>query len=68
LTARAPVARIVAGDAWDDLRPARPIDFVGRDDVIQEVLAFIAQVRDGGPRHAHSRYRAPVAGGRAPWY
>lgn len=44
---RAPVARVVSGDAWDDLRPARPIDFVGRDDVIQDIMQFINAVREG---------------------
>lgn len=44
---KAVVARVVAGDTWDDLRPARPTDFVGRDDVIQDILQFVSQVRDG---------------------
>lgn len=44
---RAPVARVVSGDAWDDLRPARPADFVGRDDLILSILEFIDQVRNG---------------------
>lgn len=44
---RSPIARVVPGDAWDDLRPARPTDFVGRDDLIQDVLSFINQVKDG---------------------
>lgn len=42
---RAPVARVIPGDAWDDLRPARPADFVGRDDVIGEISKFIEQAR-----------------------
>lgn len=44
---RSPIARVVAGDTWDDLRPARPIDFVGRDDVIREILGFASAVREG---------------------
>jgi len=43
---RAPVARVISGDAWDDLRPARPADFVGRDDIISAVLEFFGNVRD----------------------
>jgi Restriction endonuclease len=43
---RSPIARVVSGDTWDDLRPARPTDFVGRDDLIQDVLGFIDHVRD----------------------
>jgi hypothetical protein len=44
---RAPVARVIAGDTWDDLRPARPADFVGRDEIITAVLEFFTNVRDG---------------------
>jgi len=42
---RAPVARVIPGDAWDDLRPARPLDFVGRDDAIGDILDFLTQVQ-----------------------
>ena len=44
---RAPVAPVISGDSWDDLRPARPEDFVGRDDVIQEIAEFIDHVNHG---------------------
>lgn len=44
---RAPVARVISGDTWEDLRPARPIDFVGRDDVIAEIGHFFSQVQAG---------------------
>ena len=43
---RAPVARVIPGDAWNDLRPARPSDFVGRDDIISDILEFFGNVRD----------------------
>lgn len=41
------VARVAAGDAWDDLRPARPADFVGRDDVLSQILQFVGSVQSG---------------------
>ncbi len=44
---RAPVAHVISGDSWDDPRPARPIDFVGRDDLIGEITEFIEKVRIG---------------------
>lgn len=44
---RAPVAKVISGDFWDDPRPARPTDFVGRDDSIKEIIEFIEQVRTG---------------------
>ena len=47
IPARAPVAKVMPGDAWDDLRPARPIDFVGRDDSIRDILDFLTQVQRG---------------------
>jgi DNA-binding Xre family transcriptional regulator len=42
-----PIARVVSGDTWDDLRPARPNDFVGRDDLIRDIFHFVEQVRAG---------------------
>jgi len=42
---RAPVARVTPGDDWEDLRPARPADFVGREDVIGEIASFLRLVR-----------------------
>lgn len=42
---RATVAPVIPGDTWDDLRPSRPTDFVGRDDVISQISEFITQVR-----------------------
>ncbi len=44
-TLRAPVARVIPGDTWDDPRPARPTDFVGRDDIIDGIATFIAEAR-----------------------
>jgi len=47
LAPRAPVASVIPGDTWDDLRPSRPSDFVGRDDVISEIADFMDEVRQG---------------------
>jgi len=44
---RAPVARVSSGDGWDDPRPSRPMDFVGRDEVISEINTFITNARLG---------------------
>ncbi|MCY1701808.1 restriction endonuclease [Deinococcus sp. SL84] len=43
---RSIVAPVVYGMSWKDLRPSRPQDFVGRDDVILEIKSFIESVRD----------------------
>lgn len=42
---RASVARVLPGDTWDDPRPARPADFVGRDETIESILGFLDDVR-----------------------
>jgi len=42
---RAVVARVIPGDSWNDPCPARPADFVGRDDLLSEIATFIEQVR-----------------------
>lgn len=44
---RAVVARVIAGDSWNDPRPARPADFIGRDDLLREIASFLEQARTG---------------------
>ncbi|GKW04118.1 hypothetical protein PEC301877_29310 [Pectobacterium carotovorum subsp. carotovorum] len=41
------VVEVQIGDSWDDYRPARPKDFVGRDDMQKEILGFLSNVKDG---------------------
>lgn len=62
---RAPVARVISGDSWDDLRPARPIDFVGRDDVINEIATFIEQVRTNQTSTRTFAVQAPSGWGKS---
>ena len=38
------VARVISGDSWSDPRPARPVDFVGRSDLLTQIPAFIKSV------------------------
>ncbi|ENC9557178.1 restriction endonuclease [Aeromonas hydrophila] len=40
------VVEVQIGDSWDDYRPARPKDFVGRDDMQKEILGFLSNVKD----------------------
>lgn len=40
------VVEVQIGDSWDDYRPARPKDFVGRDDMQKEIIHFLSNVRD----------------------
>lgn len=62
---RAPVARVISGDAWEDPRPARPVDFVGRDDVITGVGAFIEQARSGSTSTRSFAVLAPSGWGKS---
>jgi Restriction endonuclease/AAA ATPase domain len=41
---RATVAPVISGDRWDDLRPSRPSDFVGRDELLADIAEFIRAV------------------------
>lgn len=40
------VVEVQTGDSWNDYRPARPQDFVGRIDVQKEILGFIEHARN----------------------
>lgn len=40
------IAKVMSGDSWDDLRPAKPKDFVGRDILIQDIASFISTVQN----------------------
>lgn len=40
------VAEVQIGDSWNDYRPARPQDFVGRDSTQKEILNFLGSVRE----------------------
>lgn len=62
---RAPVARVISGDAWEDPRPARPIDFVGREAVLRDVSTFIEQVREGKTSTRSFAILAPSGWGKS---
>ena len=41
------VVEVEHGETWTDYRPARPQDFVGRQDVQEQILRFLEEVRVG---------------------
>ncbi|WP_029808477.1 restriction endonuclease [Vibrio parahaemolyticus] len=41
-----PVVQVQVGESWDDYRPARPEDFVGRDSTQKEILNFLNSAMD----------------------
>lgn len=62
---RAPVARVISGDAWEDPRPARPSDFVGRDEVIGHLLEFVNRVQKGSTNTRSFAILAPSGWGKS---
>lgn len=63
--APSPIARVVSGDTWDDLRPARPNDFVGRDDLIRDIFQFVEQVRIGNTATRTFAVQGPSGWGKS---
>ncbi len=64
-TVHASVARVISGDAWDDPRPARPVDFVGRDEVLGSIARFIEDVRTGATATRSFAVLAPSGWGKS---
>ncbi len=62
---QSPIARVVSGDTWDDLRPARPNDFVGRDDLIRDIFQFVEQVRAGSTATRTFAVQGPSGWGKS---
>lgn len=62
---RASVARVIPGDTWDDPRPARPADFVGRDEVLSEIVSFLADGRAGVTQTRSFAVLAPSGWGKS---
>ncbi len=44
-TALPNVVEVQTGESWDDYRPARPQDFIGRDEAQKQILAFLDKAR-----------------------
>lgn len=61
----APVARVSPGDSWEDPRPARPVDFVGRDDVIDSVFEFFERVQTGETQTRNFAVQGPSGWGKS---
>lgn len=40
------VVQVQIGESWDDYRPARPKDFVGRDATQKEILKFLSSAKE----------------------
>lgn len=40
------VVEVQIGDSWDDYRPARPQDFVGRDSAQKDIFTFLKNIKE----------------------
>ena len=59
------VVPIITGDAWNDYRPARPEDFVGRKQSIKEIFGFFDAVIDGKTDTRLFAIKAPSGMGKS---
>jgi len=64
-SARNSVARVIPGDTWDDPRPARPVDFVGRDDVLVDITAFLGEINSATTQTRSFAVLAPSGWGKS---
>lgn len=59
------VVPIITGDSWNDYRPARPEDFVGRKQNIKEILDFFDNVIDNKTDTRLFAIKAPSGMGKS---
>lgn len=41
------IVPVISGDNWQDYRPARPEDFVGRKNLISDIVSFLDNINEG---------------------
>lgn len=59
------VVPVITGDAWNDYRPARPEDFVGRKQSIKEIFSFFEAVIGGKTDTRLFAIKAPSGMGKS---
>jgi Restriction endonuclease len=59
------IAPVPVADDWSDYRPARPEDFVGRDDLQREIVKFFEDVRGGNSSTRLLAIKAPSGWGKS---
>jgi hypothetical protein len=59
------VVRVPIAEHWSDYRPARPEDFVGRDQLLKEVFDFFEKVRARQSRTRLLAIKAPSGWGKS---
>ncbi|WBL34653.1 restriction endonuclease [Sinirhodobacter sp. HNIBRBA609] len=59
------IVSVPMADTWSDLRPSRPVDFVGRQAVIDRVFSFLGSVKDGKTNTRLFALKAPSGWGKS---
>ena len=59
------IVRVPVADHWADYRPARPEDFVGRDEILKGVFTLLDRVRTGETRTRLLAIKAPSGWGKS---
>lgn len=59
------IVTVPMADAWSDLRPARPMDFVGREECINNVFGFFDSIRDAKTTTRLLALKAPSGWGKS---
>lgn len=59
------IVPVISGDAWNDYRPARPEDFVGRKQIINNIYTFWDNVIEGKSNTRLFAIKAPSGMGKS---
>lgn len=59
------IATVISGDDWNDYRPARPEDFVGRKDIIEAIMSFLKSVTENNSNTRVFALKAPSGMGKS---
>ncbi|WP_225032064.1 restriction endonuclease [Paraburkholderia sp. XV] len=59
------IASVPVADDWSDYRPSRPEDFVGRDDLLKDIVRYLDEVRNGSTSTRLLAIKAPSGWGKS---
>jgi hypothetical protein len=59
------IAPVPVADDWSDYRPARPEDFVGRDQILADIVKFFEEVRNATSNTRLLAIKAPSGWGKS---
>ena len=59
------IVPVISGDDWTDYRPARPEDFVGRKNILADILSFLENANNGTSPTRLFSLKAPSGMGKS---